>query len=185
MEDFETRDADPAAEEQDRYAQPDYAAPQTRAIPEVGRKENVVAGIVGAFLFALLGGVLYFLIYQLGYIAGLCGLVTVVLAIFGYQLFSGKKDSLKGVVIAIVVSIVVIFLAEYLGVAYEVFKEWKELGLSFLDVVQMMPDILQIPEVLPEFLKDLAIGYFLGAIASFTSIRNAVAANKRKKELEE
>lgn len=120
------------------------------------RKENVVAGIVGALLFALLGGVLYFLIYQLGYIAGLCGLVTVVLAIFGYQLFSGKKDSLK-----------------------------KELGLSFLDVIQMMPDILQIPEVLPEFLKDLAIGYFLGAIASFTSIRNAVAANKRKKELEE
>ena len=37
MEDFETRDADPAAEEQDRYAQPDYAAPQTRAIPEEER----------------------------------------------------------------------------------------------------------------------------------------------------
>ena len=44
--------------------------------------ENVIAGIVGAFLFALIGGGLYFIIYQFGYIAGICGLVTVVLSTF-------------------------------------------------------------------------------------------------------
>ena len=40
-------------------------------------KSNPVAGIVGAFLGALAGAVLWVLIYQLGYIAGIAGLVTV------------------------------------------------------------------------------------------------------------
>ena len=34
---------------------------------------NILAGAVGAFLFALIGGVLYFVVYQIGFIAGICG----------------------------------------------------------------------------------------------------------------
>lgn len=46
-------------------------APFATAVPEA-RHENVLAGVVGAFLLALVGGALYFIIYQFGYIAGIC-----------------------------------------------------------------------------------------------------------------
>lgn len=55
------------------------------------RSENVLGGIVGACIFSLGGCLLYFLVYQLGYIAAICGIATYVLAAFGYQLFSGRK----------------------------------------------------------------------------------------------
>ena len=43
--------------------------------------ENVIAGIVGAFLFSLVGGVMWFVIYNLGFIAGISGLVGAVVAL--------------------------------------------------------------------------------------------------------
>ena len=51
---------------------------------------NIIAGVVGAFLFSLIGGLAYFLIYQLGIIAGISGLIIFVLANFGYNLFAIK-----------------------------------------------------------------------------------------------
>ena len=38
-------------------------------LPQVQKRENALAGIVGAFLFSLIGGVLYFVVYELGCIA--------------------------------------------------------------------------------------------------------------------
>lgn len=134
--------------------------------------ENVIAGFVGAFLFALIGGALYFIVYRFGYIAGICGLVTVVLAMFGYGLFSGNKASVKGKVIAIIISILVIVLAEYLSLSYEIYDAYKaDIPLTFFDAVQMTPDFLTDSDVMMAFLKDLGVALVLGAVASFGSIR--------------
>ena len=54
----------------------------------VNENGNIIAGVVGAFLFSLLGGLVYFLIYQLDIIAGISGLIIFVLANFGYNLFA-------------------------------------------------------------------------------------------------
>ncbi len=144
-----------------------YSAP-----PMERPHENVIAGLVGAFLFALIGGALYFIVYRFGYIAGVCGLVTVVLAMFGYGLFSGNKGSVKGKVIAIVISILVIVLAEYLSLSYEIYDAYKaDLPITFFDAVQMTPDFLTDSEVMMAFLKDLGVAFVLGAVASFGSIR--------------
>ena len=32
-------------------------------------EENVLFGVIGAFLFSLVGGVLYYVLYQIGYLA--------------------------------------------------------------------------------------------------------------------
>lgn len=171
-----------AAPEREPWEQPPAYEPGSPVYsPEQPAKENVLAGAVGAFLFALLGGGLYFIIYQFGYIAGICGLVTVVLATFGYQLFSGKKNSLKGVIIAIVMSVAAIFIGEYMGLAYEIYKEFKtEYEITFFDAVRATPDFLAESEILASFMKDLLIGYALGALASFANIRNAIASNRRQ-----
>jgi len=73
-------------------------------------KENVLAGIVGAFLFSLAGGVLWFLLYQIGFVAGISGLVGAVCAIKGYSVFA-KKESTKGIIISLIVTLVVMIIA--------------------------------------------------------------------------
>ena len=53
--------------------------------------EHKLAGTFGALLFALAGGIVYFLLYQLGYLASLSGLIAIVCALKGYKLFAKKK----------------------------------------------------------------------------------------------
>lgn len=175
------------AKSQTYYDMPDTSSSQdmgSTASPYQSREtihENVIAGIVGAFLFSLAGGVLYFFIYQLGYIAGICGLITVVISIFGYQLFSGRKNSLKGVIIAVIISILSIVLAEYLGLSYEYYKYFNDdlgIPISITDAIQVTPDLLAETDVLIAFLKDLAVALVLGAAASFSSIKNAIAESR-------
>ena len=150
----------------------------------IKQQEKVLAGIVGAFLFSLIGGVLYFFIYQIGFIAGICGLVIVILASFGYQLFSGKKNSYKAIVVSVILLIVVLFIAEYISLSYAIYDEFKSIGISFFDAVEATPEFLKDTEVLGAFIKDLLIAYALGAVASFTLIRNKIQESKNAKARE-
>ena len=46
------------------------------------REENVVAGTVGALLFSLAGGILWYVLYQIGYIASISGFIGIILKIW-------------------------------------------------------------------------------------------------------
>ncbi|MBQ3081428.1 MAG: hypothetical protein IJC49_03145 [Clostridia bacterium] len=151
--------------------------------PNINDNGNVLAGIVGAFLFALIGGALYFVIYQLGYIAGICGLVTFVLANFGYGLFARTKNkfSLVALISSIAITLLVIFAAEYLSVAYGIYDITKqEYYITFFDVAKLIPEFFADSEFLIEFLKDLGIAYLFTALACGSNVMNVIKARKNK-----
>ena len=143
---------------------------------------NILAGIVGAFLFSIIGGILYFLIYQAGIIAGICGLVIFVLANFGYGLFAQtkNKNSLAGLISAIIATVIMIFLAEYICLSYEIFRVYEEVGITIFDAIRATPDFLAEPDVSAAVIKDLAFAYIFGFIASISNIMNIVKARKNK-----
>ncbi len=143
---------------------------------------NIVTGAIGAVLFGLLGGVVYFLIYQLGIIAGICGLLIFIAAYFGYGLFAknNKKDSIAGLICAIITTIAVIYFAEYFSVSFEVFKAYKADGITLSQVFDAMPEILAEPEVSEAFAGDLAFAYIFGAVASASRIIAIVKGRKQK-----
>ena len=85
---------------------------QDRVNEQQDREENVLFGIVGAFLFALAGGILYYVLYQIGYLAGISGLIGVICAIKGYSFFA-KKESVRGIIIAIIMAVIVLVIAWY------------------------------------------------------------------------
>ena len=145
--------------------------------------ENVLFGFVGAFIFALVGGLLYFGIYQIGIIAGICGFVTVALSVFGYGVFSKRRNSIKGVIIAIIISVVVLFIAEYLCAAFEIYKACQNEGysISFGEVLDRMSIAFEESEFTGAFVKELLICYALSAVASFTFIKRTIAENKKQK----
>ena len=142
---------------------------------------NVIAGIVGAFLFALIGGLLYFVIYQIGVIAGICGLAIFVLANFGYNLFAkGNKNTIVSLVVSIVMMIVMIFLAEYVSLSFEIFQTFKDEGITIFDAIRATPEFLAEPEIGNAVAGDLAFAYIFGFIASISNIVNIVKARKKK-----
>ena len=61
----------------------------------VEMKENILAGAVGAFLFSLVGGILWFVLYQIGYLAAISGLVGVICAVKGYTFFAKTKKKAR------------------------------------------------------------------------------------------
>lgn len=152
-------------------------------------KENVLAGTVGALLFSLAGGVLWFLLYQIGFLAGISGLIGVICAIKGYAIFA-KKESLKGVIISVIAAIAVMILAWYLCLSkdvYDAYQDWHAAGevdftVTFSEAVRGAHLFLEDPEVAMAYLKDLGIGLLLCVIGAFRSVSDAVKRVKQEKE---
>lgn len=163
---------------------PAYQAQNTQITEDDGNG-NILAGIVGAFLFSIVGGFLYFVIYQIGIIAGICGLVIFVLANFGYGLFARTKNkaSIVGLISAIAATIVMIFLAEYFCVSFEIYQEFKDYGITIFDAIRATPELLAEPEVIKAVAGDLAFAYIFGFLATIGNIVNIVKSRKKKQKV--
>ena len=152
----------------------------------LNQNENMIAGLVGAFLFSLAGAAVYFLLYMIGYIASISGLIGVVCAIKGYAIFA-KKESTKGIIIASVIALLVIVLAWYFSISYDIYDEYKsafangevDFTVSFIEAVRVTPDFLDVPEVASACFKDLGLSLLFCVIGSggyiFNKIKNAKA----------
>lgn len=153
---------------------------------ELPKQERVLAGIGGALLFSLAGVALYVLIYQLGYVTGISGIVMVVLGIYGYQLLSGKKNSMKGIISACIITVVMLAVAEYLSLCVAAYSEWSEMGLTFAEAFKLTNEVLQEPDVLKEVLTDYGMALLFSVLVSVGYIMNIAKAAKaeRKKAAE-
>lgn len=136
------------------------------------KKGNLITGIVGALLGALLGAVLWVVVSQLGYIAGIVGLVISVCAIKGFELFGGKLN-VAGIIIIMVVVVGTIYFSNYFSYALmlhqEIVKSYGDV-VTFSNSFQLLPELLKEPEISSSFYRDLIVGYLLTAVASFSTI---------------
>ncbi len=153
------------------------------------RKENVLFGAVGAFLFALVGGVIWYVLYQIGILAGISGIIAVVCAIRGYAVFS-KGESPKGVFIATVMAALVIALSWYFCLSmdvYEAYLKWYAIGevdftLTRWEAIANAWWFLLDPDIAFAYLKDLILGLLLCVVGCVAPVRNAVARAKLQEE---
>ncbi len=145
---------------------------------------NILAGVVGAFLFSIIGGILYFIVYQAGFVAGICGLVMFVLANFGYKLFAQTKNkaSIPGLIASIAAMVVMIFIAEYACIAYIIYESFKDYGATLFEAIRATPEFLKDPEILSSVLGDLAFSYIFGLLASISNIMEIVKSKKAQKQ---
>lgn len=132
------------------------------------REENVLFGVVGAFLFALTGGVLYYILYQIGYLAGISGLIGVICAIKGYSFFA-KKESVRGIVISIIMAVIVLVIAWYFCLSndvYMAYQEWYANGE--VDYVPTFFECVSVAHLFladaPEYFIDLGVSLLLAVV---------------------
>lgn len=138
---------------------------------------NVIGGIIGAFLGALIGAVLWFLIYQLGYISALGGAVMVICALKGYELLGGRLNIL-GIVISCIISVLMLLLAEQACLAFEIYKAYRDYGVTFFDAFSSVLAFLEEPDVAAAVGGDLIMGYILMAVGAGSTIYQTYKKNK-------
>lgn len=151
----------------------------------VEQQENVIAGIVGAMIFALAGGILWFVLYQIGFFSALSGVVGTVCANIGYRLFA-RKESLKGVIISVVAAVAAILIAWYMCLSldcYHAFQDWFANGeidytITFAQAVRISYRFLKDPQLAASYFGDLAIGLVLCAVGAFSFVKNHIKRNK-------
>ena len=146
------------------------------------QNENVLFGIVGAFLFALVGGALYYILYQVGYLAAISGLVAVICAMKGYEFFA-KGMGKKGVVISMIVAAFVLVLAWYCCLATDIYNAYQEgFAAGEVDFTPTYFECLrygyEFLADIPEYFVDLGISLLLGAVG----YANYFAKSKKKKK---
>ena len=130
----------------------------------VKRNENVALGVLGALLFSVAGGLAHFGLMQLGYIAAISALAGMAASYFGYGLFSGRKNTVHGAILA----------AEYFALAKEIFDVFKEeYEITFRDALAATPAFLEEPDVRSGVLKDLGFALVFSIMEAFFFIRDA------------
>jgi len=182
--------------ENNGFEQPQSTAvTEATAIIEEKPRENALLGILGAFIFSLAGGIVYFLLYQVGYLAALSGIVAVVCAMYGYKIFA-KGESKKGVVIAVIMSFITIILAWYGCLAkdvYDVYAQAYQNGevdyaVTFGTAFSNAYIFLDEEDVARQYFADLAVSLFLsvvGCIGMFVRRNTDKKQTKKSKASEE
>ncbi len=158
---------------------------QNQQIHASGAEENVLFGVIGAFLFSLVGGVLYFVLYQIGYISALSGLVAVVCSIKGYSFFA-KKESKRGIIISVIIAAIVIILAWYVSFCNDMLPVYAEalkngeVDWAPANIFEYFPYGFWDLTVNPLYFIDLLIALALGGVACFSYLSNK---SKREKAM--
>lgn len=155
--------------------------------PQELPEENVFAGIIGALLFSLVGGIVWFVLYQIGILAAFSGIVGVICAIKGYSIFS-KRESIKGIVISSIIAFLVIVIAWYACLSYDVYlayQDWFANGeidftVTFFEAVSGAYLFLEESDIALAYFKDLGIGLLFCIIGAFGYVKGAVAKVKNK-----
>ena len=106
--------------------------------------ENVGKGILGAFLFAIGGLIVQIILININIIAALAGIVTYLLAITGYQKFSGigSGDSKKAMWICIPISLLMLCLGTFMGYGIYAGRIWDIPASEALRVIQMDQELM-------------------------------------------
>ena len=112
------------------------------AMTEANKQFNLPMGILGAVLGALIGGIVWIITYQLGFLLFITGAIIVFCSCMLLKKMGGKL-TIGGLITSLVISLVMVFAAEYLAVGISLFTQGgSELMLSFGDSFKLLNMLL-------------------------------------------
>ncbi len=144
---------------------------QTQEPVVKAKRGNILTGTIGAIIGAAIGGAVIILLSQMGFVASISGLILAVCTLKGYELL-GRKLSVPGVLICLVLILITPYLADRLDWALIIKESWGDevtLGQAFA----LVPEIIASDaEIKAEYIKCLVMIYVFAAMGAFGTIRN-------------
>ncbi len=152
------------------------------------KKENVGLGVLGAFLFSLIGAAVFFLLNAIGLIESLSGFVTVFCAINGYAILS-KKESKRGVIISLVIAAVVIIVSWYFCFCLTAVDQINAKANAIpadsrntTTLSEFLPHSFDVIKKQPEMLISLGLSLVFGALGYISHVMGLFSTKKSKKK---
>lgn len=108
-----------------------------QAMAESNKQFNLPMGVLGAVIGAFLGALVWVLTYQLGFLLFITGAVIVFLSCMLLKKMGGKFTT-GGLIIALAVSLVMVFAAEYIACGVSIFINLSSSGFSFGDSFELL-----------------------------------------------
>lgn len=144
---------------------------------EQQKRENIIAGIVGALLGSL-GGVLCIVVLgQLGYVASISGVVMAIGVLKGYEKLGGKLTK-KGVIISVIVMLLMIYVGNQLDWAIKYYTNGgSDYGLNIFECYRLVPALvfkISREAVRVAYIRNLVLLYVFMLFGAVPTIRNRV-----------
>lgn len=137
-----------------------------------------ILGVIGAFIGSLVGVAVWILLYQIGFIAGISGVVMTICALWCYEKLAGKQDK-KGVIVTLIVIIIMGFAANFICYGIEIYKAFKEDGITIIDGIKYVPEFLKYDDIKRDFIIDLLMGYAFCLFGSFQKLKSVFQSAKQ------
>lgn len=149
---------------------------------EQNKKENVVAGTVGALLGSLLGVLCIILLSRMGYVAAISGVIMAVGVLKGYELL-GKKLTKKGIVIGVVLMLVMTYVGDRLDWTIMLYNEVKP-DATFFECYRLIPILLQEGVIeMGSYIGNLVMLYIFLLLGAVPTVIGAASEKKTSSQM--
>ena len=152
--------------------------PQQTVRPAPQKQENVLLGIVGAFLGSLVGVVVMVILDRIGFVASISGVVMTLGAVWGYNRF-GKALSTKSMIICVIIVAAMIYIGNMVCWAIALSEAFS---YGFIDGVRAIPAHLANDSAFSEgYYATLLQQYLFAGVSAVVVIVKLVRENKKAK----
>lgn len=147
---------------------PQPEAPQAPAVPE--KPENVLTGVVGALIGAVLGGAAIILLSQMNLVASISGLILAVCTLKGYELLGGRLSK-RGILICCLLMAVTPYIADRMDWAIVICREFAAEGVTFGQAFALVHAVIAEADMFGEYILNLALIYLFAIGGAFGTLK--------------
>ena len=137
---------------------------------EQGKPENVMTGVVGALIGAVLGGASIILLSQLGFVASISGVILAVCTLKGYELLGGRLSK-RGIVISCVLMAVMPYIADRLDWAIVIAQTFADEGVTLGMAFAAVHNVIAENDMVADYFSSLAMVYLFVVIGAFGTLK--------------
>ena len=137
---------------------------------EQGKSENVMTGVVGALIGAVLGGASIILLSQLGFVASISGVILAVCTLKGYELLGGRLSK-RGIVISCVLMAVMPYIADRLDWASVIAQTFADEGVTLGMAFAAVHNVIAENDMVADYFSSLAMVYLFVVIGAFGTLK--------------
>lgn len=142
-------------------------------------KENVLLGLVGALIGSIVGAGIIILLGWIGVFASFAGFVLAFGTLMGYKSF-GKKLSIKGIVICVVIMIVMTLLANHVVWTVDIYRELVKQydNVSMMSVFKNLIYIVSDLDLTTEFSRSIFLLFLFTILGAHPTIKRSFIERK-------
>lgn len=134
------------------------------------KPENVLTGVVGAVIGAVLGGASIVLLSQLGYVAAVSGLILAVCTLKGYELLGGQLSK-RGILISCILMAITPYIADRIDWAIIISQAFADEGVTVGMAFAAVHEVIAESDMLGDYFKSLGMLYLFVVLGAFGTLK--------------